>query len=920
MSNNIAVSVTADVADLQAKRAILSAELKTAQKDLNDFAKAAASSGKTATLSKDMLASADAVSKLKVQLSNVDSGLKAHEVHLGSTREAYEGLRVVQEALTGNFERAGEGVVKMTEKFAAHSAEARELIETALPLGLTFGALVAGLGYLVAEEVKHEQAAAATAAAFALTGRGAQQSADGIEADIEAMAQMPGVSREAAQSLIDFNAAHVEVNATLAVSADQLAPRYAAAFGKEAPAALNKLKTALAELEGAPLGQAIAQFDALNRSTLNLAPAEASAIEQMLRLGDGTAAVTRILSDLAAQGGGHIDSVKTKIVQTEAELRAARDSLATVKQMSQEAFDPESADNYANAVERARSRVEGLEGQLRSLKATQAADDQAAFNDALLRSNSTLAGLHDNATRAKEAVAELHKEMETRRAATPNDPTVKDYFANQGKYDKKLEQQQDPGDFKTTKPRAEKGMGTEWADELRAQELAAVQAGQGSAQQLEQIEIAFWQSKVNDAKLGAQAHKQAIANLESVELSSAKQAAAQKAQIAKSDIDTDLAIQKTGIAARRAAVDADFQAGTLSAQQKHDLMSALLKEEIDDQIAAQEAIKALHPQDVAANAEADNQIRELRATLVADQVGLERQLTADIKTENDKRTEAAKKAAEEQAKAWRSANQEILGAERELISGIFSGRQSLGQILSTLALQTAEREITADLQYWTERRLLEAEGVTATIAAQMAGQNYHGILLAKDVAATAAGEAAKTGATVTGTAARTAAESTAAGTTRAIWSLTNQKQIFADAAKAASGTYSALAGIPVVGPIIAPPAAAAAFVAVEAFGNLASFDVGTNYVPRDQIARIHEGEAIIPKQFNPWGTGAGSGGLGGALHVNFGDFNVHGGPSGMSPSEFKKALSDHATHVAEAVHSAARGGWTSKVASPFKGS
>jgi len=32
---------------------------------------------------------------------------------------------------------------------------------------------------------------------------------------------------------------------------------------------------------------------------------------------------------------------------------------------------------------------------------------------------------------------------------------------------------------------------------------------------------------------------------------------------------------------------------------------------------------------------------------------------------------------------------------------------------------------------------------------------------------------------------------------------------------------------------------------------LPAFDVGTNYVPRDMMARIHEGEAIIPKAYNP---------------------------------------------------------------------
>lgn len=42
--------------------------------------------------------------------------------------------------------------------------------------------------------------------------------------------------------------------------------------------------------------------------------------------------------------------------------------------------------------------------------------------------------------------------------------------------------------------------------------------------------------------------------------------------------------------------------------------------------------------------------------------------------------------------------------------------------------------------------------------------------------------------------------------------------------------------------------------------NLPSYDVGTNYVQRDQIAKIHAGEAIIPKAFNPWAGGAMSGG------------------------------------------------------------
>ncbi|MFW2061661.1 hypothetical protein, partial [Acinetobacter baumannii] len=39
---------------------------------------------------------------------------------------------------------------------------------------------------------------------------------------------------------------------------------------------------------------------------------------------------------------------------------------------------------------------------------------------------------------------------------------------------------------------------------------------------------------------------------------------------------------------------------------------------------------------------------------------------------------------------------------------------------------------------------------------------------------------------------------------------------------------------------------------------IAQFAVGTNYVPRDGLAMIHEGEAIIPRAFNPSAGGAGN--------------------------------------------------------------
>lgn len=66
------------------------------------------------------------------------------------------------------------------------------------------------------------------------------------------------------------------------------------------------------------------------------------------------------------------------------------------------------------------------------------------------------------------------------------------------------------------------------------------------------------------------------------------------------------------------------------------------------------------------------------------------------------------------------------------------------------------------------------------------------------------------------------------------------EQIIADAVY--NGTASTLTGLRAV-------------VAALKGDPIPAFAVGTNYVPRDMLAQIHEGEAIVPKAFNPWAGG-----------------------------------------------------------------
>ena len=73
------------------------------------------------------------------------------------------------------------------------------------------------------------------------------------------------------------------------------------------------------------------------------------------------------------------------------------------------------------------------------------------------------------------------------------------------------------------------------------------------------------------------------------------------------------------------------------------------------------------------------------------------------------------------------------------------------------------------------------------------------------------------------------------------------KEITGAAAKAAAHTYASVSAIPIVGPFLAPPAAAAAFVAVEAFGAMVSAERG-GLLSEDSLAFLHKNEMVLPSE------------------------------------------------------------------------
>ena len=102
------------------------------------------------------------------------------------------------------------------------------------------------------------------------------------------------------------------------------------------------------------------------------------------------------------------------------------------------------------------------------------------------------------------------------------------------------------------------------------------------------------------------------------------------------------------------------------------------------------------------------------------------------------------------------------------------------------------------------------------------------------------------------------------------------KKVLNDAYQAAAGAYKATVGIPYVGPILAPAAAAAAFSAVAAFQSGIASASGGYDVPSDQLAFIHKNEMVLPAQISQGLKGLISGGGGGGgVTQHFAGSNVY---------------------------------------------
>jgi hypothetical protein len=84
-----------------------------------------------------------------------------------------------------------------------------------------------------------------------------------------------------------------------------------------------------------------------------------------------------------------------------------------------------------------------------------------------------------------------------------------------------------------------------------------------------------------------------------------------------------------------------------------------------------------------------------------------------------------------------------------------------------------------------------------------------------------------------------------------IHAMLTKKEALNHAFGAASATYKSIAAIPIVGPFLAPPAAAAAFAASAAFGNSISSAAGGYDIPAgiNPLTQLHAREMVLPAKY-----------------------------------------------------------------------
>lgn len=203
------------------------------------------------------------------------------------------------------------------------------------------------------------------------------------------------------------------------------------------------------------------------------------------------------------------------------------------------------------------------------------------------------------------------------------------------------------------------------------------------------------------------------------------------------------------------------------------------------------------------------------------------------------------KLAKDQLKTWKKYSQEFKTEIAQGINSVIFQHTTLKNAVLSIAETMMERFITDQIQ---------------------------------QIGVHAAAETAKTAATIAGTTARTTAETVAATTSNTLTAETAIKNILVKGIEVFANVYNAIAGIPYVGPFLAPVMAAAAGATIIGLvGRVASAEGGWDRVPFDgAMTELHKDEMVLPKPIaDTVRDNVGGGGNGDQLHLHIAAMDAH---------------------------------------------
>lgn len=251
------------------------------------------------------------------------------------------------------------------------------------------------------------------------------------------------------------------------------------------------------------------------------------------------------------------------------------------------------------------------------------------------------------------------------------------------------------------------------------------------------------------------------------------------------------------------------------------------------------------------------------AAAAAQQTAIEAQKTAIAAQGEQTRASLAALTAPTQITEATTAQGAVEAARTQIAAGGVQTRAGLeaastpGLVATATGAQTA---VEAAKTTATVTGVATRTGVESTALGALTG------VKTAETAIHATAEGAKTGATVAGAATRTATEAAASTAAKGFSISTALTDIGVNAVRAATGAYAALAGIPIVGPVLAPAAAAAALYGVYSIGRkMFSAEQGFGSVPYDgAVTELHKEEMVLPAKYaNPLRDQLSSGGTGG---------------------------------------------------------